>query len=161
MCLFWLKLCLFLGFGMQTGGYHTTDIDYMTKECTFKWQKVPPNTVKSAEICLFLGYFSLNIGHSDLLFCKQADVDHRGHNHPTWVTSASNCRNVPPKTLKSAQICLFLGYFSINTSHSDPLFCMQVDFPHRGHNHPTWITSASNCRNVPPMLTDGRRTDTS
>jgi hypothetical protein len=34
----------------------------------------------------------------------------------------------------------------------------KVDVAHRGHNHPKWITSASNCRNVPPMLTDGWQT---
>jgi hypothetical protein len=30
---------------------------------------------------------------------------------------------------------------------------------HRGHNLPTWITSASNCRKLPPLFTVGRRTD--
>ena len=34
------------------------------------------------------GYFSLNIGHSDLYFCMQVDVAYRGHNHMTNVTSA-------------------------------------------------------------------------
>jgi hypothetical protein len=122
-----------------------------------KLEKCAPKDLKKCpNLPILGGYFSLNKGHSDPLFCMQIDVVHRGHNHPTWITSASNWRNVPPKTLKSVQICLFLGYFSVNISHSDLLFCMQVDVPHRGYNHSTWITSASNCRNMPPMLTDGQ-----
>jgi hypothetical protein len=128
MCLFWLKLCLFLGFGMQTGGYHTTDIHYMTKECTFKWQKVPANTVKSAEICIILGYFFLNLINSELLFCMQEEVVHRTRNHPKWITSASNCRKVqkvPPKTKKCSNLPIW--------GHSDLVFHMKIWVYHTNH----------------------------
>ena len=80
---------------------------------------------------------STNIGHSDLLFTIQIDVQERS-NYPyrPWACSPK-CANVPPKFTKKAQKLHLMTPIPQNIGHSDLFLLMQIrgltriDYQHR------------------------------
>ena len=96
-----------------------------------------PKSPKSSKNYLFLTYISLNIGHSDLIFCMQIDIHNTINNYHTQRMQDQKWQNMPPESSKISKNDLALTYISLNISHSDPIFCMQIDIHNTINNYNT------------------------